>query len=66
MRDVSINKIEEFFRRRLHEAFRGVAKNMLRLSSKGKPMYTLMFACSNPSPKAQAAAIRIANHLLKG
>jgi three-Cys-motif partner protein len=66
IRGVSINKIEEFFRRRLHDAFPGVAKNMLRLSNKGKPMYTLMFACSNPSHKAQAAAIGIANHLLKG
>lgn len=65
-RQVDTNKIEQFFHRRLGQAFHMVARNMLRLGTrKGMPLYTLMFACSNPSPKAHDAALRIANHLLE-
>jgi len=65
-RHVDIDKINEYFHKRLGEAFHKVAPNQLRLGkTKTKPLYTLMFACSNPSEKAHGAAIRIANHLLK-
>lgn len=65
-RQVNIDKIEEFFHKRLGEAFHRVAPNKLQLgASPSKPLYTLMFACSNPSDRAFGAALRIANHLLK-
>lgn len=43
----------------------GVAENVLHLRDGTRVLYSLMFACSNPSPKAQAASMRIANALLK-
>jgi three-Cys-motif partner protein len=65
-RRVNIDKIDDYFHNRLGQAFAAVATNRLRLGkTAGKPLYTLMFACSNPSPKACGAAMRIANHLLK-
>lgn len=49
-RQVNVDKIEEFFHNRLAQAFHRVAPNRLRLgTTKAKPLYTLMFACSNPS-----------------
>ncbi|MTD93112.1 three-Cys-motif partner protein TcmP [Hyphomicrobium sp. xq] len=45
--------------------FPGVARNVLHLKDKTRVLYSLMFACSNPSPAAQAASMNIANHLLR-
>jgi hypothetical protein len=41
-------------------------KNQKRLgSSKSGILFTLVFGCSNPDPKAYGLALRIANDLLK-
>ena len=63
---VGLDEIEADFHRRLKDAFVLVAPNRLRLKDKGRVLFTLMFGCSNPSPRAHGLAIRIANHLLKG
>jgi len=63
---VGLDEIEADFHRRLGNAFALVAPNRLRLKDKGRVLFTLMFGCSNPSPKAHGLAVRIANHLLKG
>jgi three-Cys-motif partner protein len=61
-----IKLIEDDFQARLGKAFPLVAKNRMRLTDQGRVLFTLMFACSNPSPKARGLASNIANHLLKG
>jgi three-Cys-motif partner protein len=62
----NLEQIEADFQARLGKAFALCAKNKMRLEHQGRVLFTLMFACSNPSPKAHALAIKIANHLLKG
>ena len=58
---------EEAFRERLQTCFGGgVSKNALRLkNSKGSHMFSLLFACANPSPKAFGPALRIADYILQ-
>jgi three-Cys-motif partner protein len=63
---VDIKLIEDDFQTRLGRAFPFVAKNRMQLRDQGRVLFTLMFACSNPSPKAFGLASKIANHLLKG
>ncbi len=63
---VDVTLLEDDFQARLRNAFPFVAKNRMQLKNGGRVLFTLMFACSNPSPKANGAASRIANHLLKG
>jgi three-Cys-motif partner protein len=60
-----IDEIENFIHARLGTVFM-MAKNRLRLSDRGRPLFSLMFGCSNASPKAFGKATKIANHLLKG
>ena len=62
----NLGQIEADFQARLGKAFALVAKNKMQLKHQGRVLFTLMFACSNPSPKAHDKAIKIANHLLKG
>ena len=59
--------IEGYVRERLHQVFHGgVARSALQLrNSKGSCMYLLLFACGNPSPRANWLALKIAQHLLK-
>lgn len=61
----SIEVIEDFIHARLATVFM-MAPNRLRLTDRGRPLFSLMFGCSNTSPKAFGKAIKIANHLLKG
>jgi hypothetical protein len=61
-----IGLIEDDFQVRLSKAFPFVAKNRMQLKDQGRVLFTLMFACSNLSPKAHGLASKIANHLLKG
>ncbi len=65
-----IARAEQFsvmFREHLKTVFKGgVASNYLRLGKGNLHEFSLMFACANPSRKAFGAALRIANHLLKG
>jgi hypothetical protein len=60
-----IDEIEEFIHGRLGTVFM-MAKNRLRLSDRGRPLFSLMFGCSNTNPKAFGKATKIANHLLRG
>jgi hypothetical protein len=62
---VDVKLLEDDFQARLRKAFPFVAKNRMQLKDGGRVLFTLMFACSNPSPKAMARASSIANHLLK-
>lgn len=63
---VDISLIEQDFKERLGKAFPFVARNAMQLKNQGRVLFTLMFACSNPSPRAFGLASKIANHLLKG
>ena len=64
-KDTNLKAIGEFFNKRLGEIFPGVAKNPLSLlNSIGTPLFLLCFAVSNPSPKARALAIKIAQDIL--
>jgi three-Cys-motif partner protein len=64
-KNAAIEVIEDFIHGRLKNVFM-MADNKLRLSDRGRPLFTLMFGCSNSSPKAFGKATKIANHLLKG
>jgi three-Cys-motif partner protein len=64
-RTADLNRMTEDFRKRLSSAFPCVADNVLHLKNGNHVLFTLMFACSNTSPKAKGIAKSIANHLLK-
>lgn len=69
----SVRKLEDFFEnlrkfitQRLQTAFPGALEKPLILRNSAKaPIFFLCFACANPSLKAQAAAMRIAAHIVK-
>lgn len=65
VRTANVDTMTRDFQDRLRTAFPCVADNALHLKDGNKILFTLMFACSNPSPKAHGIAKRIANHLLK-
>ena len=61
----SFNAIAEYYQDRLKTIFPAVAKNpRALLNSRRTPLFLLCFAAGNPSPKAKAAALRIAEHIL--
>lgn len=58
--------LSTMFQKRLGDAFKGgVAENYLKLGHRSHHIFSLMFACANPSPPAAGAALRIANSVLK-
>ncbi len=61
----SFNAIAEYYLDRLRTIFPAVAENpqVLR-NSRNMPLFLLCFAAGNPSPRAKAAALRIAGHIL--
>jgi three-Cys-motif partner protein len=63
-RMVSIERIEANFIARLKYLFQ-IAPNRLRLKDGNTILFTLVFGCSNDSPKAFGLALKIANHLLR-
>lgn len=67
LRTATLDLVTADFRKLLESAFPkgGVARNVFHLKDGNRVLFTLMFACSNPSPKAQGIAMNIANHLLK-
>lgn len=68
VRTITIDMIAHDFRSRLESVFPsgGVARNVLHLKDgRNHVLFTLMFACSNPSLKAQRISIGIANWLMK-
>jgi three-Cys-motif partner protein len=61
-----MEEIGEYFVNRLKSVFPGVApKPKVLMNSAGCPLYLFCFAIANPNPKAQAIALRIANHILE-
>lgn len=64
-RTATLQRMTADFQDRLREVFPCVADNVLHLKNGNRVLFTLMFACSNPSPRAQARAKSIADHLLK-
>jgi three-Cys-motif partner protein len=63
-RIATIEQIEIDFITRLKFLFQ-MAENKLRMKDGNKLLFTLVFGCSNPNPKAFGLALKIANHLLK-
>jgi three-Cys-motif partner protein len=61
----TIDRIETDFCERMKMAGFMMAPNRLRLLDGPRHLFTLVFGCSNPSPKAFSPAVRIADHLLK-
>ena len=62
-----VNDITAFVIERLETVFKGgVVKYGLPLGHQGRPFYTLVFACANPTPRASALALRLAGAILKG
>lgn len=66
-RNVSLERIEAYYQTRLGTIFRGgVADRPLRLGPRSQEaLFSLFFACSNPSPRARGVAFNIANHLIR-
>lgn len=65
-KDATTEHVVAYIRRRLGDVFAAVSSAAVLRNSKGAPLFALVLGVSNPSPKAQAAALRIANHLVKG
>lgn len=64
-KSATIDRIEAEFCDRMATAGFRMAQNKLRLYDGSRHLFTLVFGCSNPEPKAFGLANRIANHLLK-
>jgi hypothetical protein len=59
-------KIECFYVDRLRTVFPAVASKSLWLRNSVKiPLYSFVFACANPDPKAKKLALKLAEHILK-
>jgi three-Cys-motif partner protein len=65
-KEASTHHVVEFVRRRLTDAFPAVSEAGILRNRKGAPLFALVLGVSNPEKPAQAAALRIANHLVKG
>ena len=65
-RDASTDHVVDYVRGRLQTLFPAVAKPAVLRNSKGAPLFALFLCVANPSEKARAAALGIANHLTKG
>ncbi len=62
---VGLEDISEYFRERLRTIFPHVApQHRVLAHPNGQPLYALFFAAANPNPKAGAASLRIAGHLM--
>lgn len=64
-RDVDVDAIEEFVLHRLAQIFPKVAQPRRLYLNGNISLFSLIFAVSNPSPKAIALSMGAANHLLK-
>jgi three-Cys-motif partner protein len=61
-----VDEIAKLVLERLAGIFKGgVARYGLPLGSQGRAMYTLVFACANPAPRAHQLALRLAGAVLK-
>jgi three-Cys-motif partner protein len=61
----STKHVVDFIRHRLRTIFPTVSNAGILRNSKGAPLFALVLGVSNPSSKAQKAALSIANHLVK-
>jgi three-Cys-motif partner protein len=66
VRDVSTLHVVDYIRRRLGDVFPAVSNAAVLRNTKGAPLFALVLGVSNPSPKAQTLALKIANYLVKG
>lgn len=66
MKDASTNQVVDYIRAQLDTVFPAVSDAAVLRNSKGAPLFALVLGVSNPSRKAQTAALKIANHLVKG
>jgi three-Cys-motif partner protein len=66
-RVASFGAVEHYVVRRLMQTFSDgiVLENPLRLGPIGKPLFSLCFACGNPSKKAKELAGRLANEIIE-
>lgn len=59
-------ELSDFVRERLATVFQGgVSAHSLPLGRGGRHEFSLVFACANPTPRASALALRLANAVLK-
>jgi len=65
-KDATTEHVVVYVRQRLGDVFAAVSDAAILRNSKGAPLFALVLGVSNPSPNAQGAALRIANHLVKG
>jgi three-Cys-motif partner protein len=64
-RNVSTEHVIDFVRHRLQSIFPAVSNAGILRNVNGAPLFALVLGVSSPSPGAQQAALRIANHLVK-
>lgn len=65
LKDASTQHVVDYVQKRLSSAFAAVSDAGVLRNRKGAPLFALLMGVSNPSPPAQKAALRIANHLVK-
>jgi three-Cys-motif partner protein len=66
VKDASTEHVVKYIRRRLEVAFPAVSNAGILRNSKGAPLFALVMGVSSRSSAAQSAALRIANHIVKG
>lgn len=66
VKDASTEHVVKYIRERLQVAFPAVSNAGILRNSKGAPLFALVMGVSSHSSAAQSAAIRIANHIVKG
>ena len=64
-KDASTQQVTDYVRKRLLTAFSAVSNPGILKNGKGVPLFALLLGVSNPSKRAQAAALAIANHLVR-
>lgn len=64
-KDASTEHVVNFIRKRLKTIFPAVSDAGILRNGKGAPLFALVLGVSNPSSKAQRAALSIANYLVK-
>jgi len=62
-KDASTAHILDYVRSRLKQAFPAISNAGVLRNSKGFPLFALVLAVANPSPRARGAALSIGNHL---
>jgi three-Cys-motif partner protein len=66
VRDATTGHMVEYVRQRLRSAFPAVSSAGILRNGRGAPLFALILGVSSKSKAAQDAALRIANHLVRG